>query len=112
MVLDVIFLSQHCFFTLSLPLNSNNHYLYLLLIAYVKAQVFNELLQCFIGCLQIEFSDPGHINFVLFFPPARLFHQAFISFRKYIMESSSVSADLHIILNDICCGAGKYLECL
>uniref|UniRef100_A0A8C9EKF5 ATP-dependent RNA helicase SUPV3L1, mitochondrial n=1 Tax=Pavo cristatus TaxID=9049 RepID=A0A8C9EKF5_PAVCR len=37
---------------------------------------------------------------------ARLFHQAFISFRKYIMESSSVSADLHIILNDICCGAG------
>lgn len=28
------------------------------------------------------------------------------------MESSSVSADLHIILNDICCGAGKYLECL
>ncbi|NXO26574.1 SUV3 helicase, partial [Cisticola juncidis] len=39
---------------------------------------------------------------------ARLFHQAFISFRKYIMESSSVSADLHIILNDICCGAGKF----
>uniref|UniRef100_A0A8B9QC13 ATP-dependent RNA helicase SUPV3L1, mitochondrial n=1 Tax=Apteryx owenii TaxID=8824 RepID=A0A8B9QC13_APTOW len=37
---------------------------------------------------------------------ARLFHQAFISFRKYIMESSSVSADLHIILNDICCDAG------
>ncbi|XP_074856342.1 ATP-dependent RNA helicase SUPV3L1, mitochondrial [Carettochelys insculpta] len=37
---------------------------------------------------------------------ARLFHQAFISFRKYIMESSSLSADLHIILNDICCGAG------
>lgn len=28
------------------------------------------------------------------------------------MESSSVSADLHIILNDICCGAGKYLGCL
>ncbi|NXS76410.1 SUV3 helicase, partial [Pandion haliaetus] len=38
---------------------------------------------------------------------APLFHQAFISFRKYIIESSSVSADLHIILNDICCGAGK-----
>ncbi|KGL84565.1 hypothetical protein N309_15547, partial [Tinamus guttatus] len=38
---------------------------------------------------------------------ARLFHQAFISFRKYIMESNSVSADLHIILNDICCDAGK-----
>ncbi|XP_015261078.1 PREDICTED: ATP-dependent RNA helicase SUPV3L1, mitochondrial [Gekko japonicus] len=37
---------------------------------------------------------------------ARLFHQAFISFRKYIMESSSLSPDVHIILNDICCGAG------
>ncbi|NXJ07990.1 SUV3 helicase, partial [Odontophorus gujanensis] len=38
---------------------------------------------------------------------ARLFHQAFISFRKYIMESGSVSADLHIILSDLCCGAGN-----
>ncbi|XP_061491182.1 ATP-dependent RNA helicase SUPV3L1, mitochondrial [Rhineura floridana] len=37
---------------------------------------------------------------------ARLFHQAFISFRKYIMESSFLSPDVHIILNDICCGAG------
>ncbi|KAJ8013706.1 hypothetical protein DPEC_G00032570 [Dallia pectoralis] len=37
---------------------------------------------------------------------ARLFHQAFISFRKYVLENSSLSADLHIILNDICCGAG------
>ncbi|XP_066478308.1 ATP-dependent RNA helicase SUPV3L1, mitochondrial [Tiliqua scincoides] len=37
---------------------------------------------------------------------ARLFHQAFISFRKYIMESGSLSPDVHIILNDICCGAG------
>nr|XP_048713361.1 ATP-dependent RNA helicase SUPV3L1, mitochondrial isoform X2 [Caretta caretta] len=37
---------------------------------------------------------------------ARLFHQAFISFRKYVMESSFLSADVHIILNDICCGAG------
>lgn len=36
---------------------------------------------------------------------ARLFHQAFISFRKYVLEMS-LSADLHIILNDICCGAG------
>jgi len=53
------------------------------------------------------------VTFTLFlYFIARLFHQAFISFRKYIMESSSVSADLHIILNDICCGAGKYLECL
>ncbi|XP_056134909.1 ATP-dependent RNA helicase SUPV3L1, mitochondrial [Lampris incognitus] len=37
---------------------------------------------------------------------ARLFHQAFISFRKYVLELTSLSADLHIILNDICCGAG------
>uniref|UniRef100_A0AAX7SH40 ATP-dependent RNA helicase SUPV3L1, mitochondrial n=1 Tax=Astatotilapia calliptera TaxID=8154 RepID=A0AAX7SH40_ASTCA len=37
---------------------------------------------------------------------ARLFHQAFISFRKYILEMTSLPADLHIILNDICCGAG------
>nr|XP_028585294.1 ATP-dependent RNA helicase SUPV3L1, mitochondrial [Podarcis muralis] len=37
---------------------------------------------------------------------ARLFHQAFISFRKYIMESSFLGPDVHILLNDICCGAG------
>uniref|UniRef100_A0A668U750 ATP-dependent RNA helicase SUPV3L1, mitochondrial n=1 Tax=Oreochromis aureus TaxID=47969 RepID=A0A668U750_OREAU len=37
---------------------------------------------------------------------ARLFHQAFISFRKYILEMTSLPADLHIILNDICCGTG------
>ncbi|XP_050815344.1 ATP-dependent RNA helicase SUPV3L1, mitochondrial isoform X1 [Gopherus flavomarginatus] len=37
---------------------------------------------------------------------ARLFHQAFISFRKYIIDSNFLSADVHIILNDICCGAG------
>ncbi|KAG7236004.1 hypothetical protein INR49_001402 [Caranx melampygus] len=37
---------------------------------------------------------------------ARLFHQAFISFRKYALESTSLPADLHIILSDICCGAG------
>ncbi|XP_076830873.1 ATP-dependent RNA helicase SUPV3L1, mitochondrial [Brachyhypopomus gauderio] len=37
---------------------------------------------------------------------ARLFHQAFISFRKYVLEMTTLSADLHIILNDICCGAG------
>lgn len=37
---------------------------------------------------------------------ARLFHQAFVSFRKYVLEMSSLSADLHIILSDICCGAG------
>lgn len=37
---------------------------------------------------------------------ARLFHQAFISFRKYVLELSSLAADLHIILSDVCCGAG------
>ncbi|KAM4605799.1 ATP-dependent RNA helicase SUPV3L1, mitochondrial-like isoform 1-T1 [Discoglossus pictus] len=37
---------------------------------------------------------------------ARLFHQAFISFRKYIMETDPLQVDLHVILNDICCGVG------
>lgn len=37
---------------------------------------------------------------------ARLFHQAFISFRKYILEISSLPADVHITLSDVCCGAG------
>ncbi|XP_073321248.1 ATP-dependent RNA helicase SUPV3L1, mitochondrial [Pagrus major] len=37
---------------------------------------------------------------------ARLFHQAFISFRKYVMEMTALPADLHIILSDICFGAG------
>lgn len=36
---------------------------------------------------------------------ARLFHQAFISFRKFVLEMS-LPADLHIILSDICCKAG------
>uniref|UniRef100_A0A3Q3ST10 ATP-dependent RNA helicase SUPV3L1, mitochondrial n=1 Tax=Mastacembelus armatus TaxID=205130 RepID=A0A3Q3ST10_9TELE len=36
----------------------------------------------------------------------RLFHQAFISFRKYVLEMTTLPADLHIILSDICCGAG------
>nr|XP_040059284.1 ATP-dependent RNA helicase SUPV3L1, mitochondrial [Gasterosteus aculeatus aculeatus] len=37
---------------------------------------------------------------------ARLFHQAFISFRKYVLDETSLPADLHIILSDICSGAG------
>lgn len=37
---------------------------------------------------------------------ARLFHQAFISFRTYILEMSALPADVHIILSDVCCGAG------
>ncbi|KAF5900713.1 vacuolar protein sorting-associated protein 26A, partial [Clarias magur] len=36
---------------------------------------------------------------------ACLFHQAFISFRKCVLEMNTLSADLHIILSDICYGA-------
>nr|XP_036858866.1 ATP-dependent RNA helicase SUPV3L1, mitochondrial-like [Manis javanica] len=36
---------------------------------------------------------------------ARLFHQAFISFRNYIVQSHSLDVDIHIILNDICFSA-------
>ncbi|XP_012513933.1 PREDICTED: ATP-dependent RNA helicase SUPV3L1, mitochondrial [Propithecus coquereli] len=36
---------------------------------------------------------------------ARLFHQAFISFRNYIMQSYSLDVDIHIVLNDICFSA-------
>jgi len=39
------------------------------------------------------------------FPTARLFHQAFVSFRNYIMQSHSLDVDIHIILNDICFSA-------
>lgn len=46
-------------------------------------------------------------NFFLFHVSiARLFHQAFISFRKYVLEVTSLPADLHITISDICCGAG------
>ncbi|XP_053307034.1 ATP-dependent RNA helicase SUPV3L1, mitochondrial [Spea bombifrons] len=37
---------------------------------------------------------------------ARLFHQAFISFRKYVLETDPLQVDLHIVLNDICVGVG------
>uniref|UniRef100_A0A8C5NY37 ATP-dependent RNA helicase SUPV3L1, mitochondrial n=1 Tax=Jaculus jaculus TaxID=51337 RepID=A0A8C5NY37_JACJA len=36
---------------------------------------------------------------------SRLFHQAFISFRNYIMQSHSLDVDIHIVLNDICFSA-------
>lgn len=45
-------------------------------------------------------------NKIFTFFLARLFHQAFISFRKYVLEMTSLPADLHIIISDICCGAG------
>ncbi|XP_071947645.1 ATP-dependent RNA helicase SUPV3L1, mitochondrial-like isoform X1 [Antedon mediterranea] len=35
-----------------------------------------------------------------------LFHQAFVSFRKYIAESESLEPDLHIVLSDILVGGG------
>lgn len=44
----------------------------------------------------------------VFVTKARLFHQAFISFRKHVLEMPSLSADLHIILSDICFGAGEW----
>lgn len=43
---------------------------------------------------------------------ARLFHQAFISFRNYIMQSHSLDVDIHIVLNDITFSAGKCLNLL
>lgn len=52
--------------------------------------------------------SPTYFRFV--FPTARLFHQAFISFRNYIMQSHSLDVDIHIILNDICFSAGKCVE--
>lgn len=51
--------------------------------------------------------SPAYFDFV--FLVARLFHQAFISFRNYIMQSHSLDVDIHIILNDICFSAGKCL---
>lgn len=45
-------------------------------------------------------------EFLFFLLTARLFHQAFISFRRYVMESDTLQVDLHIVLNDICCGVG------
>ncbi|XP_021954833.1 ATP-dependent RNA helicase SUV3 homolog, mitochondrial isoform X2 [Folsomia candida] len=35
-----------------------------------------------------------------------LFHQAFISFRKYCLENESLPVDLHIIFSDVIAGAG------
>uniref|UniRef100_I3JDG7 ATP-dependent RNA helicase SUPV3L1, mitochondrial n=1 Tax=Oreochromis niloticus TaxID=8128 RepID=I3JDG7_ORENI len=58
--------------------------------------------------LKADASADGGVGIELTQPldKTRLFHQAFISFRKYILEMTSLPADLHIILNDICCGAG------
>lgn len=54
-----------------------------------------------------EIKPETKCNFFLFCVfIARLFHQAFISFRKHVLEVTSLPADLHIIISDICCGAG------
>lgn len=59
-----------------------------------------------------EFTTYNAVCFLFFnyWLVARLFHQAFISFRKYILEMETLSADLHIILSDICYGAGEYWD--
>lgn len=59
--------------------------------------------------VNVHYSDLCCTLMCLFVRAARLFHQAFISFRKYALESTSLPADLHIILSDICCGAGLSL---
>lgn len=43
---------------------------------------------------------------ILFILLAYLFHQAFISFRKYCLENDSLPVDLHIIFSDVIAGAG------
>lgn len=40
---------------------------------------------------------------------ARLFHQAFVSFRRYCMESEQLPADLHIVFSDLLQG-GRHLD--
>lgn len=37
----------------------------------------------------------------------KLFHQAYVSFRRFCIESESLPADLHICLSDVINGAGN-----
>uniref|UniRef100_A0A8B9Q9Q8 ATP-dependent RNA helicase SUPV3L1, mitochondrial n=1 Tax=Apteryx owenii TaxID=8824 RepID=A0A8B9Q9Q8_APTOW len=95
---------QPCLLRLSPLLSSNSLYVYLYYLMLWNRFLMNYL-RFLVGIYKYSFLIL--IMSAFFFSLiARLFHQAFISFRKYIMESSSVSADLHIILNDICCDAG------
>jgi len=40
----------------------------------------------------------------------RLFHQAYVGFRRFCVESENLPADLHIVLSDILQDAGLYVE--
>ncbi len=40
--------------------------------------------------------------------PDRLFHQAYVSFRRFCVESEALPVDLHIVLSDILQEAGNY----
>jgi len=41
-------------------------------------------------------------------PPDKLFHQAYVNFRRYCMESDRLPVDLHVVLSDILQEAGEY----
>jgi len=38
----------------------------------------------------------------------RLFHQAYVGFRRFCVESENLPTDLHIVLSDILQDAGLY----
>ena len=40
----------------------------------------------------------------------RLFHQAYVGFRRFCVESENLPADLHIVLSDILQEAGLYMQ--
>jgi len=40
----------------------------------------------------------------------RLFHQAYVGFRRFCVESENLPADLHIVLSDILQDAGLYIS--
>jgi len=39
----------------------------------------------------------------------RLFHQAYVGFRRFCVESENLPTDLHVILSDILQDAGLYM---
>ena len=41
----------------------------------------------------------------------RLFHQAYVSFRRFCVESETLPVELHVVLSDILQGAGKNTFC-
>jgi len=40
----------------------------------------------------------------------RLFHQAYVGFRRFCVESENLPVDLHIVLSDILQEAGLYMQ--